>query len=41
MLEETTGINREAVRKILVEDLRKKKVRDRFVPHLLTLNQKQ
>jgi DNA-binding transcriptional regulator YhcF (GntR family) len=36
MLEEMTGINRETVRKILVEDLKKKKVCARFVPHFLT-----
>jgi hypothetical protein len=36
MLEEITGINRETVRKILVEDLKKKKVCARFVSHLLT-----
>jgi hypothetical protein len=39
MLEEMTGINREKVRKILVEDLKKKKCA-RFVPHLLTPHQK-
>jgi hypothetical protein len=36
MLEEMTGINRETVRKILVEDLENKKVCSRFVPCLLT-----
>jgi hypothetical protein len=40
MLEEMTGINTETVRKILVEDLKKKKVYARFVPHLLTPDQK-
>jgi hypothetical protein len=40
MLEEMTVINRETVRSILVEDLKKKKVCARFVPHLLTLDQK-
>jgi hypothetical protein len=35
-----TGINREAVYKILVEDLEKKKVCVRFIPHLLTPDQK-
>jgi hypothetical protein len=40
LLEEMTGINRETVRKILVEDLKKKKVCARFVPHLLTPDQK-
>jgi hypothetical protein len=41
MLEEVTGINRETVRKILVEDLKKrKKVCARFVPHLLKPDQK-
>jgi hypothetical protein len=35
MLEEMSGINKETVRKILVEDLRKKNVCARFVPHLL------
>jgi hypothetical protein len=39
MLEEMTGINRETVCKISVEDLKNKKVCARFV-HLLTLNQK-
>jgi histone-lysine N-methyltransferase SETMAR len=36
MLEKMTGINTETVRKILVEDSKKKKVCARFVPHLLT-----
>jgi transposase len=40
MLEEMTGINRKTVSKILVEDLKKKKVCARFVPHLLTPDQK-
>jgi histone-lysine N-methyltransferase SETMAR len=40
MLEEMTGINRETVCKILVEDLKKKNVCARFVPHLLTPDQK-
>jgi hypothetical protein len=40
MLEEITGINRETVRKILIEDLKKKKVCVRFVPHLLTPDRK-
>jgi hypothetical protein len=40
MLEEMTGINRETVRKILAEDLKKKKVCARFVPHLLMPDQK-
>jgi transposase len=40
VLEELTGISRETVRKILVEDLKKKKVRARFVSHLLTPDQK-
>jgi hypothetical protein len=40
MLEEMTGINTEIVCKILVEDLEKKKVCARFVPHLLTPDQK-
>jgi hypothetical protein len=40
MLEEMTRINRETVRKILDEYLKKKKVRARFVPHLLTPDQK-
>jgi hypothetical protein len=35
-----TRINRETVYKILVEDLKKKKVCARFVPHLLTPDQK-
>jgi hypothetical protein len=39
MLEEMTRINRETLHKILVEDLKKKKVCAHFVPHLLTLNQ--
>jgi hypothetical protein len=41
MLEEMTGINREAVRKILVENLKKNKVCTHFVPHLLMPDQKQ
>jgi histone-lysine N-methyltransferase SETMAR len=40
MLEEMTWINSQTVCKILVKDLRKKKVCARFVPHLLTLDQK-
>jgi hypothetical protein len=40
MLEEMIGINRETLHKILVEDLKKKKVRARFVSHLLTPDQK-
>jgi hypothetical protein len=40
MLDEMTGIYRETVHKILVEDLKKKKVCAHFVPHLLTLDQK-
>jgi hypothetical protein len=40
MLEEIIGINRETVRKILVADLKKKKVCARFVLHLLTPDQK-
>jgi hypothetical protein len=40
MLAEMTGINRETVHKILVEDLKKKKVCARFAPHLLTAAQK-
>jgi hypothetical protein len=40
MLEEMTGIKREIVRKILVEYLKRKKVRARSVPHLLTPDQK-
>jgi hypothetical protein len=39
MLQEMTGINRETARKILVEDLEKKKVCAHFVPHLLTPDQ--
>jgi hypothetical protein len=35
-----TGINREIERKILVEHLKKKKVCARFIPHLLTSDQK-
>jgi hypothetical protein len=35
MLDEMTGINRETVHKILVEDLKKEKVCACFVPHLL------
>jgi hypothetical protein len=40
MLEEIRRINRETVRKISVEGLKKKKVRAHFVPHLLTRDQK-
>jgi hypothetical protein len=40
MLEEMTGINKETVRKILAEDLKKKKVCTGFVPHLLMPDQK-
>jgi hypothetical protein len=40
MLEEMTGINREKVRKISIEDLKKKKACAPFVPHLLTPDQK-
>jgi hypothetical protein len=32
MLEEMAGINKETVRKILIEELKKRKVRARFVP---------
>jgi hypothetical protein len=39
MLEEMTGINREALHKILVEDMRKKEVCACFIPHLLTPDQ--
>jgi hypothetical protein len=39
LLEEITGINRETVRKILLEDLKKKKVCAHFVPHLLRPDQ--
>jgi hypothetical protein len=40
MVEEMTGFNRETVRKILAEDLEKKKVCARFIPRLLTPDQK-
>lgn len=40
ILKEMTGINRETVHKILVKDLKKKKVCAHFVPHLLTPDQK-
>ena len=30
------GVNRETIRKILVEDLGKRKVASRFVPHALS-----
>jgi uncharacterized protein (DUF2237 family) len=40
MLEEITGINRERVRKTLIEDLEKKKVCARFVSNFLTPDQK-
>jgi hypothetical protein len=40
MLEEMTQMNRKTVCKILVKDLKKKKVCARFVPHLLTPDQK-
>jgi hypothetical protein len=40
VLEEMTGVNRETVRKVLVEDLKYKKVCAHFVPHFLILDQK-
>jgi hypothetical protein len=40
MLEEMAGFNRETVRNILAEDLKKKKACAHFVPHLLTPDQK-
>jgi transposase len=40
MLEEMTGINRETVRKILVEDLKKRKMCAHFVSHFLKPDQK-
>jgi hypothetical protein len=40
MFEEMTGISRETICKILVRDLKKKKIYAHFVPHLLTLSQK-
>jgi hypothetical protein len=40
MLEEMTGIHRETVRYILVENLKRKKVCARFGLRLLTLDQK-
>jgi hypothetical protein len=40
MFEELTGTNRETVREIIVQDLKKKKVCACFVPHLLTPDQK-
>jgi hypothetical protein len=40
MLEEMRGINRETVRKILVDDLKTKKVCARSVPHLLRTSSK-
>lgn len=41
MMEGDFGVNRETIRKILVEDLGKKKVAARFVPHSLSDEQKQ
>lgn len=41
MLEDQTGINRESIRKILIEDLGKRKICSRFVPHSLTPEQMQ
>jgi hypothetical protein len=40
MLEEMRGFNRETVRKILVDEFKKKNMCGRFVPHLLTPDQK-
>jgi hypothetical protein len=40
MLEEMTGISRETVCKILIKDLKKKKVCADFVPRSLMLDQK-
>jgi hypothetical protein len=40
MLEEMTAGNKETVRKILVEDLKKKKMCAPFIPQLLTAYQK-
>jgi hypothetical protein len=40
MLQAMTGINRETAYKLLVKNLKKKNVCDRFVPHLLTPDQK-
>ena len=34
------GVNREMIRHILVEDLRKRKVASRFVPHALSDDQR-
>jgi hypothetical protein len=41
LLEEMTEINRETVRKILVENWKKKEMCACFVPHLLTPDKKQ
>jgi hypothetical protein len=41
MLEEMTGFNGDTVHKILVDDLKKKKVCARFVLHLLTPDRKR
>lgn len=41
MIEEEIGINKETIRKILSEDLDKRKICSRFVPHSLTPEQKK
>lgn len=41
MMADDYGVNRETIRKIIVEDLGKKKVASRFVPHSLSEEQKQ
>ena len=40
MLADEVNIGKDTVRKIVVEDLRKQKICSRFVPHSLTLEQK-
>jgi len=40
MLAEEVNIDKDTVRKIVVEDLRKQKICSRFVPHSLTPDQK-
>ena len=40
MMADEFGVNRETIRQILVEDLGKRKVASRFVPHALSDDQR-
>ena len=40
MMADEFGVNRETIRKILMEDLGKRKVISRFVPHALSDDQR-